>query len=169
MIESQNRWTRARALLLIRDLAPMAQMLTRALEGEYEGIVRERTAKTYHPIEPDEVPYLVEMGFRLRALRVERRMHQAEVSRAAGLGKATVSHIERGERRTRPETLRKICTALGLEGEELDQMVDELVAIAGPALGRQSKYPIEHCMENETPHGAQDVLPSRARARTKER
>ena len=153
MIESHNRWTRARALLLIHDIATMGQTMARMLEQDYEGTVRERSASSnYRPIEPDEVPYLVALGCRLRVLRVERRMHQAEVSRAAGLGKATVSHIEQGERRTRPATLRKICTALGFEGEELDQMVDELVTIAGPALGRPPKYPTGTHMENEEPH-----------------
>jgi transcriptional regulator with XRE-family HTH domain len=87
------------------------------------------------PIEDTEWFYLREMGARLRALRTERGLKQVEVARAAGLNKWTVSHIENGERRTRPETLRRIVATLGYRGRELTAVVDELVDLAGPAIG----------------------------------
>jgi DNA-binding XRE family transcriptional regulator len=49
---------------------------------------------------------------RLRVLRLERAMTQAELAQAAGLNTATVVQVENGHRTARPPTVRKLAAAL---------------------------------------------------------
>ncbi len=56
---------------------------------------------------------------RLRELRKLRALSQDELARAAGIGRATLSRIERGETGAHGRTLRKLAGALGVCVEEL--------------------------------------------------
>jgi transcriptional regulator with XRE-family HTH domain len=58
-------------------------------------------------------------GKRLRQLRRERMLSQAELARSAATTQATVSLLERGERTAQPRTVRKLADALGVEPREL--------------------------------------------------
>ncbi len=61
---------------------------------------------------------------RLRTLRRLRAMSQEELAEASGVGRATISRIERGETGAHGRTLRKLAAALGVD-------VEELVAVEG--------------------------------------
>ena len=61
---------------------------------------------------------------RLRTLRRLRAMSQEELAEESGVGRATISRIERGETGAHGKTLRKLAKALGVE-------VSELVALPG--------------------------------------
>ena len=56
---------------------------------------------------------------RLRTLRRLRAMSQEELAEESGVGRATISRIERGETGAHGKTLRKLAKALGVEVEEL--------------------------------------------------
>jgi transcriptional regulator with XRE-family HTH domain len=56
---------------------------------------------------------------RLRALRRLRALSQEELSEHSGVGRATISRIERGETGAHGRTLRKLAKALGVGVEEL--------------------------------------------------
>ena len=59
---------------------------------------------------------------RLKALRRLRAMSQQELSEVSGVGRATISRIERRETGAQGRTLRRLATALGVGVEELVQM-----------------------------------------------
>ena len=61
---------------------------------------------------------------RLRTLRRLRAMSQEELAEESGVGRATVSRIERGETGAHGKTLRKLARALGVD-------VSELVTVEG--------------------------------------
>ena len=61
---------------------------------------------------------------RLKTLRQLRAMSQEELAEESGVGRATVSRIERGETGAHGKTLRKLAKALGVK-------VSELVALPG--------------------------------------
>ncbi len=61
---------------------------------------------------------------RLKTLRRLRAMSQEELAEESGVGRATVSRIERGETGAHGKTLRKLARALGVD-------VSELVAVEG--------------------------------------
>jgi len=61
---------------------------------------------------------------RLRTLRRLRAMSQEELAEESGVGRATISRIERGETGAHGKTLRKLAAALGVD-------VSELVAVGG--------------------------------------
>ena len=61
---------------------------------------------------------------KLRTLRRLRAMSQEELAEASGVGRATISRIERGETGAHGRTLRKLAAALGVG-------VEELVAVEG--------------------------------------
>ena len=52
---------------------------------------------------------LINLGARLRELRVERGMSLSELARRAGVGKGSLSEIESGRRNPTVETLYSIC------------------------------------------------------------
>ena len=56
---------------------------------------------------------------RLKALRQLRAMSQQELSEASGVGRATISRIERRETGAQGRTLRRLANALGVGVEEL--------------------------------------------------
>jgi transcriptional regulator with XRE-family HTH domain len=59
------------------------------------------------------------MRLRLRELRVEKLITQAELSQRTGLTEATISRIETGVTRPRISTVRKLAAGLGVRPEEL--------------------------------------------------
>jgi transcriptional regulator with XRE-family HTH domain len=59
---------------------------------------------------------------RLKELRKLRAMSQQELAEAAGIGRATLSRIERGETGAHGRTLRRLAGALGVGVEELVRM-----------------------------------------------
>lgn len=56
---------------------------------------------------------------RLKELRKLRALSQQELAEAAGIGRATLSRIERGETGAHGRTLRRLAEALGVSVEEL--------------------------------------------------
>jgi transcriptional regulator with XRE-family HTH domain len=58
-------------------------------------------------------------GESLRQLRLERMLSQSELAKLAGMTQATVSDLERGERKAQPRTVRRLAEALGVEPKEL--------------------------------------------------
>ena len=56
---------------------------------------------------------------RLRTLRRLRAMSQEELAEESGVGRATISRIERGETGAHGRTLRKLAAALSVGVEEL--------------------------------------------------
>lgn len=56
---------------------------------------------------------------RLKELRKLRALSQEELAMAAGIGRATLSRIERGETGAHGRTLRRLAEALGVGVEEL--------------------------------------------------
>jgi transcriptional regulator with XRE-family HTH domain len=56
---------------------------------------------------------------RLKALRQLRALSQEELSERSGVGRATISRIERGETGAQGRTLRRLASALGVGVEEL--------------------------------------------------
>ena len=56
---------------------------------------------------------------RLKELRKLRALSQQELAEAAGIGRATLSRVERGETGAHGRTLRRLANALGVGVEEL--------------------------------------------------
>ena len=56
---------------------------------------------------------------RLKALRQLRALSQQELSERSGVGRATISRIERGETGAQGRTLRRLAETLGVGVEEL--------------------------------------------------
>ena len=56
---------------------------------------------------------------RLKTLRQLRAMSQQELAEASGVGRATISRIERRETGAQGRTLRRLANALGVRVEEL--------------------------------------------------
>jgi transcriptional regulator with XRE-family HTH domain len=56
---------------------------------------------------------------RLKELRQLRAMSQEELSTESGVGRATISRLERGETGAQGRTLRRLAAALGVGVEEL--------------------------------------------------
>ncbi len=61
---------------------------------------------------------------RLKTLRRLRAMSQEELAEESGVGRATISRIERGETGAHGKTLRKLAKTLGVD-------VSELVVVGG--------------------------------------
>ena len=62
---------------------------------------------------------VVEIGERLKDLRIRRALTQEELAEAAGIGKNTVNRLERDLTEPRPPTLRKLAQALEVDPAEL--------------------------------------------------
>lgn len=62
---------------------------------------------------------VVQIGERLRDLRIRRALTQEELATAAGIGKNTVNRLERDFTEPRPSTLRKLARALDVDPAEL--------------------------------------------------
>jgi transcriptional regulator with XRE-family HTH domain len=61
---------------------------------------------------------------RLKNLRQLRAMSQKELAEESGVGRATISRIERGETGAHGRTLRKLASALGVGVEEIVKVED---------------------------------------------
>jgi transcriptional regulator with XRE-family HTH domain len=59
---------------------------------------------------------------RLKSLRRLRAMSQEELAEESGVGRATISRIERGESGAHGRTLRRLAAALGVDVAELVQL-----------------------------------------------
>ena len=59
---------------------------------------------------------------RLKNLRQLRAMSQEELAEESGVGRATISRIERGETGAHGRTLRRLAAALGVDVAELVQI-----------------------------------------------
>lgn len=57
---------------------------------------------------------IIDLGARLRDLRIERDLSMSELARQAGVGKGSLSEIEAGRRNPTVETLYAICQPLGV-------------------------------------------------------
>lgn len=75
----------------------------------------------------------------MRELRTTAGVTRAALADRAELTASTVERIERATRRTRRSTLHRIVTAL-VEPEQAAATVDELAALAGPALAPESAH-----------------------------
>ena len=62
---------------------------------------------------------VVQIGERLKELRIRRALTQEELAQAAGIGKNTVNRLERDLTEPRPPTLRKLARALDVDPAEL--------------------------------------------------
>ena len=63
----------------------------------------------------------MELSEKLKKIRKEKKITQAELARKSGLSKTYISLIERGNQGVRVDTLNKIATALEVPFEELYQ------------------------------------------------
>ena len=59
---------------------------------------------------------------KLRELRIQKVLTQAELAALAGVSAATVTAIERGVQLPNPRTSRAIANALGIEPIEIDEV-----------------------------------------------
>jgi len=57
----------------------------------------------------------------LRALRDRASLSQEELAERAGVSRATIADLERGNRKPQPKTRRKLAEALGVEPYELSR------------------------------------------------
>ena len=62
---------------------------------------------------------VVYVGHRLKALRIEAALTQAELAKEAGVAVNTVAELERDEREPHMSTARKLAKALGVAPREL--------------------------------------------------
>ena len=58
-------------------------------------------------------------GRRLRQLRLERALSQADLCRMTSMSEDALSRLENELRRARPSTIRRLADALGVESREL--------------------------------------------------
>lgn len=94
------------------------------------------------PITPEERPYLMAAGTRLRAVRQAVGLSQADVGYCCGVNRSLVAKIELGQTRTRASMLRRLANELHEAAPDvvvdLDALVAELVTLAGPTLVPES-------------------------------
>jgi len=70
---------------------------------------------TNRPMETATDPVSIEMGLRVKSLRVLTRMNQKELAEKAGLSYNTVACIETGRYNTSVRNLNKVLDAMGYE------------------------------------------------------
>ena len=112
----------------------MAMSLNCSINGKY----RPKVAKLMHFIElltDDAV--LRELGQRLERLRLARNISQQELARSAGVSRATIIRVERGES-VQMSTMVKLWRALDLLAE-IDAAVPERVDSPIAAVDRESR------------------------------
>lgn len=54
-------------------------------------------------------------GAKFRAIRALLNLSQADVAAAAGVSQTAIAEYEQGKRELRADTIRKLCTALGVQ------------------------------------------------------
>ena len=68
----------------------------------------------------------VQLGQRVRQLRVQHALTQTDLAEAAGIGRATIARIEGGTVAPQLRTVRSIATTLSVEPSELTAGLEEL-------------------------------------------
>ncbi len=97
-------------------------MLNRTKEFETESRryrqppVRVRSAK---PRRPRKVPVGQYYLRGLRDVRLRKWVTQEDLAKAAGVSRVTISRLEWGDHRAKPETIKKLAKALGVDFVEL--------------------------------------------------
>lgn len=91
------------------------------------------TTQGRRPITAEEVPHLEALGQRVTEMRTAVGLTRRSLSRLAPVSYEHLSAIERGKRRTRRSMLQRILAPI-VHDDALEMELDELVAIAGPAL-----------------------------------
>ena len=91
------------------------------------------------PIEVWERSHLESLGPRIRALRQDAGLSQATLGAATELSRTSIERVELGLRRTRRSTLERIVAVLVAEPARQGAL-DELLALAGPAIAEESKF-----------------------------
>ncbi|MDT0276073.1 helix-turn-helix domain-containing protein [Blastococcus goldschmidtiae] len=71
-----------------------------------------------------------ELGRRLRQLRIERALTQAELAVSSGVGKATIARVESGVVVPQLRTVRSMATALDVSPQTLTHGLEALWATA---------------------------------------
>lgn len=93
------------------------------------------------PIADDELPHLKALGARIAALRSAAGWSRPQLAERAQLSVHGLKKLERGVRRTRASTLRRLVEALAPAVDcDIEDLQAELLALAGPALAPESKY-----------------------------
>lgn len=100
-------------------------------------------AQCLRSIAAEEVPHLRRLGGVVARLRRAAFLTQYELGRGAHVSRQQVARVEAGTRRTRRSTLRAMADVLTdtlpTLGEP-DDLTDQLVDLAGPALAPESSY-----------------------------
>lgn len=91
------------------------------------------------PPTAEEKPYLLALGRRVLAERQAAKLSRRVVALRMGYSPKTPQHIEQGSRRTRAATLEALARAL-VGPQKGTALLEELVALAGPALAPESEY-----------------------------
>lgn len=84
------------------------------LMKEYQLIMKERETST-----------LINLGSRLKTLRTQKDLTQEELSLMIGLGRTSITNIERGKQDTPICTLVRICCALECSLQDLVSLEDK--------------------------------------------
>src|ERR1035441_5429327 len=101
--------------------------------------VQTGTRVTGRPDEFEQAEIAATVGALLRRLRVEHRLSLRRLERRSGVSRATISRIERGQRRPRDSTLGWL--AWGIAGpDDSAALKHELCAAAGPSLLCDSRW-----------------------------
>jgi transcriptional regulator with XRE-family HTH domain len=90
----------------------------------------------------------------LKELREERGLSQRDLAHMSGVAQPTVGQLERGERKARPSTLRKLAIALGVEPSTL-LSTDQSNVVAEPAKDELAEGQIERRTYPSKPNSTQ--------------
>lgn len=90
------------------------------------------------PITERERPYLLEFGADVRRRRGERRL--VDIQLVTGVSVSMQSRLERGLRRPRVSTLRKLADAYSSPSEPPGTLVTKWAELAGPGLAPESEW-----------------------------
>ena len=88
-----------------------------------------------------EVPQLRQLGRELQAQREGARLTQSALAQRSGVSRRHLQRLERGDRRTRSSTLRRIAVAIcGDTPSAVEGSLGRLLDAAGPALADESEF-----------------------------
>jgi transcriptional regulator with XRE-family HTH domain len=102
---------------------------------------------------------LVELGRRLERHRIERNLTQAELAEKAGIGRATLQRIERGESVQMTSMIKLLRTLELLEG--LDAAVPNEIALPIAQLDRERRHTRQRVRPRRPPDARRDQPPWR--------